>query len=416
MANNNQIGPEHANDLRSPRQRCGAAKGGWVDGVGDRANRIASIEGFELSHRLPAPVGNSMRSFDRRQALLVRLTTQGGAIGWGESWAFPASAGVFIRTALAPAILGADVTAPRALQARLREMLGPDRRGQGHMALSAIDIAAWDCFGRITGQPIAALLGGALRDSVLAYASGPLLHHGGPDRFCGFEAAVESYAAAGYRAVKLRVGTERRRDAGVILTARSILGPEALLMADLNEGATIRQAVDMAQAAAEARLSWLEEPIPHDDLPGYRRLAAELPVALAGGESFCGVQSFRDFLAAGALDVIQPDLAICGGFSEAMRISGLADAFDVPVAPHVWGTGVNALAALQYAAVLTPRRGDVPYPLFECDMGENPLRSAIIDLLPDAGGRIAIPDGPGLGLPVEIDRLADLVTDHWRVD
>ena len=381
----------------------------------ERSDEIVRVEGFELTYGLPEPVGNSVRTFDRRQALLVRLTTRAGAVGWGESWAFPSSIGGFIRSVLAPAILGADAAAPRALQAHLRDMLSPDRRGQGHMAVSAIDIAAWDCFGRISGAPISALLGGRLRDRVTAYASGPLLRNGA-DRFCGFEAEVERYARAGFSAVKLRVGTERGRDAGVILKAREILGPDAILMADLNEGATIPQAVSLVHAVAEARIAWLEEPIPYDDLPGYRRLAARLPVALAGGESFCGVQAFRDFVVAGALDVIQPDLAICGGFSEAMRISGLADAFDIPIAPHVWGTGVNALAALQYAAVLTPRRGDLPFPLFECDMGDNPLRSALFDADPDDRGMIAIPDGPGLGIPVEIDRLADFVTDYWKIE
>ncbi|MGQ9371315.1 mandelate racemase/muconate lactonizing enzyme family protein [Azospirillum sp. ST 5-10] len=376
---------------------------------------IVSIEGFDVECRLPEPVGNALRVFDRRQALLVRLTTRSGVSGWGECWAFPAAAGTFIRTVLAPAVLGADAAAPRAVHARLREMLVPERRGLGHVALSGIDIALWDCCGRVAGQPIAALLGGRLRDRVMAYASGPLLWARG-DRYRGLEQAVEGYAAAGFAGVKLRVGVGQRRDAEVIRAARSILGPDALLMVDFNEGASVRQAVTLAHAVEDARLAWIEEPVAHDNLPAYQRLSTLLPVALAGGESFCGVKSFRDALATGALDVVQPDLAICGGLSEAMRVAGLADAFETAVAPHVWGTGVNFLAALQFAAVLTARYGDIPFPLFEYDTGVNPLRSALYDEGPDKDGMMAVPDGPGLGVEIAIDRLSDFVTGHWKVE
>ncbi|SMF06952.1 D-galactarolactone cycloisomerase [Tistlia consotensis] len=383
--------------------------------MADPAHQVVKVEGFEVTCRLPRPVGNSMRTFDRRSSLIVRITTRSGAVGWGETWAFPEAAGSLIRSNLAPAILGADATAPRTVQARMVAPLAIDRRGQCHMAISALDIALWDAWGRIAGQPIHALLGGALRDRVPAYASGPFLE-AAPDRYGALAGEVERYAAAGFRAIKLRVGTDLATDASAIRQARSILGAEALLMADLNEGSTVRDAVALTEAVADARLSWIEEPIPHDDLPGYRRLAQLLSLPLAGGESFSGTQAFRDFLAAGALDIVQPDLAICGGLTEGLRVAALADAFETAVAPHVWGTGINFLASLQFAAVLTPRRGPVPFPLFEYDMGINPLRSALYDPQPDRDGRLAVPDGPGLGIEISIDRLADYVTGHWTLE
>jgi D-galactarolactone cycloisomerase len=380
-----------------------------------RADEITAIEGFEVACKLPEPVGNAIRTFDRRTALIVKITTRGGAIGWGEAWMYPASVGAFIRASLAPLVLGMDVTAPRAAQAKMRDLLTPDRRGQGHIAMSALDIAIWDAFGRIAGQPIAALLGGRLRERMPAYASGPLMRQG-PDRYAGIEAVIEGYIAAGFRGVKLRIGTTHAGDVAVIRKARALLGADNLLMADLNEGGNPRQAIELAEAVVDQRLAWLEEPLSYDDLPGYRRLAERIPVALAGGESLCGVQSFRDFLSAGVFDVVQPDLAICGGFSEAQRIAGLADAFEVPVALHVWGTGINFLASLQFAATLTPRRGSIPFPLFEIDMGFNPLRTKLCDLGPAADGMIDVPDGPGLGMTIDMDALSDFVTGHWRVD
>jgi D-galactarolactone cycloisomerase len=377
--------------------------------------RIVRIEGYELRCAMPAVAGNALRVFSERSTLLVRIVTASGHEGWGETWAYPASASAMIRSMLGPALLGGDVSNPRAAQARLLQAAVPDRRGQVHMAVSALDIAMWDALGQMTGKPLHALLGGALRDHVRAYASGPLLPADG-DRYGGFEDEIARYAEAGFTAVKIRIGISLAADLRAIKQARGILGDAALLMADLNESSTIRDSVRLAQEASDANLAWLEEPLPHDDLPGYRRLAEMLPVALAGGESFCGVQAFRDVMRESALDIVQPDLAVCGGITEGLRIAGLADAFDVPVSLHVWGAGVNFLAALQFAAILTPGRGQVSAPLFEYDMSFNPLRDRVYDPRPDREGNLAIPDGPGLGVKIAIDRLGDYVQDHWVLE
>jgi len=392
-------------DARQPR-------GGGVLRSGERITRI---EGFELSCAMPSLSGNALRVFRERSTLLVRIVTSSGHEGWGETWAYPGPAGSMIRSTLGPMLLGADVANPRAAQARLLQAAIPDRRGQTHMAASALDIAMWDALGQLTGEPLHALMGGALRDSVRAYASGPLLNADG-DRYAGFEDEIARYAQTGFQAVKIRIGASLEADLQAIGQARGILGETALLMADLNESSTVRDTVALVQRAGEANLAWIEEPVPHDDIAAYRRLATALPVALAGGESFCGVQAFRDAVRVGALDILQPDLAICGGITEGLRIAGLADAFDLPVCPHVWGAGVNFLASLQFAAILTPGRGRVAAPLFEYDMSFNPLRERVYDPRPDAHGNLAVPDGPGLGMPVQIDRLADYVRDHWVVE
>ncbi|MHA6643680.1 mandelate racemase/muconate lactonizing enzyme family protein [Mesorhizobium sp. A623] len=377
--------------------------------------RVIKIEGFELNCSMPTVAGNALRVFRERTALLVKITTSSGHHGWGETWAYPGPASSMLKTVMGPMILGADISNPRAAQAKLLRAAVPDRRGQAHMAASAIDIAMWDALGQVTGKPIYELLGGALRDRVMTYASGPLLPEGA-DRYAGFEEEVARYAKEGFQAVKIRIGISSASDLRAIKQARSLLGEAALLMVDLNESSTVKDAVSLAHLAAAENLAWIEEPVPHDNLPAYRRLAKLLPVPLAGGESFCGVQAFRDVIRDGALDIIQPDLALCGGITEGMRITGLADAFDVPVSPHVWGTSVNFLASLQFAAVLTPARGRVPHPLFEYDMSFNPLRDRVYDPKPDSEGKLSIPNGPGLGVKIEIDRLADFVTDHWVLE
>ena len=153
--------------------------------------------------------------------------------------------------------------------------------------------------------------------------------------------------------MKLRMGVVPRSDGERLRKVRERVGPAFPLMVDLNEGATLRSARAYGEAFSESDLVWLEEPILHDNLDGYRRLAASLPMALAGGESLFGLNAFRDYLAKGALDIVQPDLALCGGFSEGLRIAALADAFEVPLIPHVWGTGINFCASMHFATILT---------------------------------------------------------------
>ncbi|TCT28204.1 mandelate racemase/muconate lactonizing enzyme family protein [Martelella mediterranea] len=378
-------------------------------------DRISRIEGFEVACDMPAPAGNALRVFSRRGALLIRLSTEAGHVGWGETWAFPGPASAFIQDVLAPDILGRAADAPLALQQTLLQKVIPDRRGQAHMAISAIDIACWDLFGRMTARSVSALQGGPLRRDVLTYASGPLLA-AGVDRYTGFGAALERYRDLGFRAFKIRVGIDPDQDERAIRLAREIVGPEAPLMIDLNEASTLHDAIELTRRVSDCHLGWVEEPLPHDDLPGYRRLAGRMNLPISGGESFCGVQAFRDSMQTGALDIVQPDIALCGGITETLRISALADAFGVRIAPHVWGTGVNMLAALQVCALLRSRAGSVPMPMLEYDMSHNPLREAIFAGRPDANGLIAIPEGPGLGHDISVDQIDPFITRHWMMD
>ena len=378
------------------------------------ASTIRSIEGFLLSCDLPERVGNARVMFDKRTALLVRIETHDGHAGWGECWAYPDAVAEIIRKTIGPAIIGADVTEPGAALAPLFGFAAQDRRGLHHMAISALDIAIWDAFGRATGRPIHALLGGARRKSVTAYASGPLLRPGNP--YADLEGALASYVKQGFRAFKLRIGIDRVSDAAALRRAREIVGPEAMLMADMNEAGTVKEAQALLREVGDVNLAWLEEPVPHDNFPAYVRLAHNLPTALSGGESLYGLAAFRDILAQGGLEIVQPDLALCGGFGEARKIAALAEAFGVPTVPHVWGTGVNFLASLHFTATLPPQRiGCFTYPLHEVDVGYNPLRSCIVDIDLDERGQLAVPDGPGLGHDIQIAQFNEFVVDRWTI-
>lgn len=378
------------------------------------ASIIKAIEAFTLTCDMQEPVGNARGTFATRTALLVRLLTEDGHVGWGESWAYPDAVGQIIRSRLGPALIGADVTLPGAAIDRLFGFAVQDRRGLHHMAISALDIAVWDAFGRVTGRPIHALLGGARRERVPAYASGPLLLPNNP--YANLESALESYVKQGFRAYKLRIGIDRESDLAALRKAREIIGPDAMLMADMNEASTVKEAVAIVEAAREIGLSWLEEPVPHDNFPAYAQLARQLPVPLSGGESLYGLAAFRDVLVQGGLEIVQPDLALCGGFGEARKIAALAEAFGVPTVPHVWGAGVNYLAALHFTSTLPAQRvGRFTFPLHEVDVGYNPLRSCMVDIDLDADGKLAVPQGPGLGVDIQVSQFEAFIVDRWTI-
>lgn len=376
--------------------------------------RITRIDGFELSARMSEPVGNSRVMFDSRAALLLRVTSDSGHAGWGETWAYPAAAAALVRESFGPALLGRDATTPRAAWQAMAARLGYDRRGISTMAMSGLDIGLWDLAGQIAGRPVHALLGGRLRETLPAYVSGPFLKPG-DDPYRDFERDIAGYLETGFRAIKLRMGTSPARDGAVARQVRGQIGDAMPLMIDLNEGFSVEGAGAIAKRLAEVGPTWLEEPIAHDDLPGYRRLSARSPIPLAGGEALFGLRAFRDYVTAGVFDFIQPDLALCGGLSEAMRISALCEAFDVALVPHVWGSVVNFQASLHFAACLPERRGSLRWPLFEYDPSENPLRTAFASHPLDGQGCVAIPDGPGLGLDLTPERLAPFITNHWTL-
>lgn len=378
------------------------------------ASQIVRIDGYELSCPLPERIGNSRGFFESRGALLVAVTTREGVTGWGETWAYPGAASDIVRRQLAPRLIGQDASAPRRLHDGMMRSL-PERHGVPLMAVSALDIAAWDAAARTARQPLSAFLGGAVRERIFAYVSGPFLKPGA-DPYRDYFADIDGYLAAGFRAIKLRLGTSPDIDGAIARRVRERIGEKMPLMVDLNQGFTFGPAADLAHRLVECDVRWLEEPMAHDNIAAYRRLADQVRIPLAGGESLFGVQAFRDVVGAGVLGYLQPDLALCGGITEGLKIAALAEAFDIALVPHVWGTAVNFNASLHFAAILPGRPGHaMPCPLFEYDASYNPLRTMCGDCPVDDAGTVAVPDGPGLGLDLGPERLAPHLVESWTV-
>jgi D-galactarolactone cycloisomerase len=376
--------------------------------------KITSIHGYHLAFQLPEAVGNSTGFFDRREAFVLRLEGEGGISGWGEASAVQQAVSGYIRQKLAKIVLGRPAHETGKRYAEMTEGFGYDRQGTAMLAVSAVDMALHDAAAREQGVSISTLLGGALRERVLAYASGPFFKPNG-DPYRDFEKDTEALLSRNFRAIKPRCGFTPEADGKMAAGLRRQLGPDRALMVDINQGYTAAAAVDSARHMQEAGLLWIEEPVRPDDIPGYLRMAQASSTAIAGGESLSTLAGFRDFLAAGCVSVLQPDLSICGGYSGFRRVAALAEAYGIPVMPHVFGTVVNLMSSLQMAAVLKAHRGGgpLPYPFIECDATYNPLLSLAGDVGPEADGCIAVPDRPGIGLTLTEEQLAPFVTEHW---
>jgi D-galactarolactone cycloisomerase len=370
---------------------------------------IAEIRLFHLVAPLPEVIGNAKVFFDARETLLVEVVDTSGLSGWGETWAAPLPAAAIIESQLAKVLFGQD---PRHMGRLWHAMQAATNLGAiSDMAVAALDLAIYDLAARLQQVPLSTVLGGALRDRVPAYASGPFFKPGGHP-YRGFEREAESYLAAGFRAIKLRSGFDPVEDAATAAKIRQLIGPDAILMIDFNQAYTPRAALGAMRRMADLNVLWIEEPATPADIEGYRMLAAHAGPALAGGETFTRAREFMPFLAAGCMDVLQPDLALCGGFTGVARVADLGEIYARPTVPHVWGSSINLYAALHFATTrpLFPSGVGAPMPFLEYDMGPHPL----IDCLgrPDlnADGTISVPDAPGLGISPQAHRFEPFVS------
>jgi D-galactarolactone cycloisomerase len=283
------------------------------------------------------------------------------------------------------------------------------QRGLAITALSGIDVALWDIKGKHFGVPVSTLLGGRFRESVRAYATGAFKRDG-VDRASDNAEEAARYRAAGFHAMKIKIGFGFDEDLAVIRAVRDAMGDEMRLMIDGNHGYDPLEAIRVGRAAAEYDVDWFEEPVTPEHLAAYRELRVKQPIPVAGGETWHARWGMREPIETRAVDILQPDLCGCGGFSEMKRIADLAALHHIRVVPHVWGTAVQIAASLQFIAAMVPSpvRLNPIEPILEFDRTDNPFRQAVITRpIEHDEGVVAIPDGPGLGVEINRDALRE---------
>lgn len=371
--------------------------------------KIASVRTHLLEHRLSVPFESASMRFDRRSHVLVEVECDDGTIGWGECLG-PARPNAAVVAAYAGWLIGQNPLETERLWATLYNALRDQgQRGLTITALSGLDMALWDIKGKALGQPVSVLLGGRWRDSVRAYATGSFKRDG-VDRIEDNALEMAARRAEGFHACKIKIGFDVAEDLAVIRAVRAAIGPDMRLMIDANHGYSVTEAIRLGRAAAEFDIDWFEEPVVPEQLSAYREVRAGQPIPVAGGETWHTRWGMWPAIESRAVDILQPDIAGCGGLSEAMKIATLASLHGIRIVPHVWGTGVHIAAALQFMAALVPDpvRAAPIDPVLEFDRTHNPFRQAILaQPLEAVGGVVAIPSGPGLGIEVNRDALCE---------
>lgn len=380
-------------------------------------DRVTHVDVFVLTAEVDRPFAFSQPGMvGRRGALVVKLSTESGLVGYGEGMCFgfqpPSAAAAIVRDVLAEMVLGQTIAGSRTLFWRAFNRLRDfGAAGVTTSALSAIDIALWDLRGKALGCSIADLLGGRFREDCQAYVTSFYSSDAGPDPAESAERA-QKYVADGYTALKLKVGFGIEGDIALVEAIRSAVGPTTRIMVDANRGYGLGQARTLLPYLAELGVSWFEEPMAVSHVEDYRELRAMAgPVLLAAGEGEATMIGFWPLLTRGMVDVLQPDLGVAGGFTGVLPLIDAAQASGQAVCPHVWGTVISQAAALQMIASIPPspisRGGSEP--VFEFDLSDHPFRSRLALTRIDAtAGRLRIPDGPGLGIEIDDEVLLEL--------
>jgi len=342
-----------------------------------------------------------------QDALLIRVRTNDGREGIGEADASPevlkaiidAPFSHNIACGLRELLIGENpLETDRLWQKMYRRTMYFGRRSVGIVAMSAVDMALWDLKGKCYGEPIHRLLGGKQHARIPAYAS--ILF--GRD---GQETAdiARRWTAAGYSAVKFGwepMGESEALDIELVSGAREGLG-DATLLVDAGCVWDARTALRRANAFADYRVEWLEEPLRPDDVEGYAWLRDRSPIAIAAGEGECGRESFRPFIDRRALDVYQVDLAR-NGFTEAAYIRQRVEEIGARLCNHSYTSGITVTACLHWLSTCRDAF------LFEDCVEDSPLRHSLtLEPTEAIDGWMTVPDRPGLGVTLNEDFVAE---------
>ena len=383
--------------------------------------KITNIEAFWL--RCPIPKEKQhfsdyglLTNFDMT---LVVVTTDTGLQGFGEAKAAVGSSGSCasivscIENELKPQLVGKDArnisriwehvyngTRDHYSLSRGRKFPILGRRGLTISAMSGIDTALWDIKGKALGVPVVELLGGSCRDKMPAYASG------GWAKADAIGEQLLGYTKKGFGGVKMRVGIMDQTVAESIKrvkAAREALPDHIKLMTDAHGTFSVPEAKQFTKGVEDCNLYWFEEPISPDNKIGTAEVRANTFIPIAAGESEYTAFDVRDLIAERALDVLQPDCAIIGGITEAMRVSQLAHTYQLELAPHCWGSAFSFMAGLSVAFASTSAN------VIEFSLGGNPMMYDLVeeDITVHKEGMLIAPDRPGLGLTPNWDFVKD---------
>jgi len=363
--------------------------------------KITDIRTIRLRASLPPHEQFRTRSGPRRyrSAFLIQVETDEGVTGIGSCSGNGAILEAILTKVLKPLLLGRDPCLITELWDRIYVGAGVrlfGSRGIGVVALSGVDIALWDILGKVKNTPIHQLLSNSPRNKVELYATALY-----PDQIGGDVEKALSYAARGFRGVKIKLGFDLDSDLERVRAVRAAVGKEFPLMTDANMGYDLKVALRAIPLLRECGVGWLEEPLFVEDIDGHAELRSRSQVPIALGENLHTRFAFQEYILRGAVDILQPDVARAGGISEVKEIGTLAEKHGLPLSLHTYGDAVGLAASAHMAAALKNST------VMELDCTYNPLQTALLrEPLKVQGGTLIPPQGPGLGIELDPDALA----------
>ncbi len=339
------------------------------------------------------------------RSVLVRVTADDGTVGWGETYGIVAPDAVvaIVDDVLGPFVVGRDPRDVVVIQEDLYDLMRVRGCFGGFYvdALAGIDIALWDLFGKLVGQPVAKLLGGQRAASIPAYVSGL------PGATLRDKVEIaQRFAAQGFDAFKYAAAVSSEGIVEEMRALREALGPSARLMVDLHWKFTAAEALQLIDALAPYRPYFVEAPCAPEDLEGQAQVAARSRVPVALGEELRTVWEYRPRFERRAMAIAQPEMGRTG-VSQFMQIARMANAFHVKVIPHASiGVGIFQAASLHAAAALP----NVPMHEYQHSVFDRNLQYVSTTMRCERGA-FTLPEGPGLGIEPS-DRLWDFVRNE----
>ena len=349
----------------------------------------------------------------------LKISTDQGIAAWGTAAFHGAKVTAQIIEALAPKILGRNpFDTEQIWQDLFRTGYRIGSTGAHLAAIGGIDIALYDIKGKALNTPVYNLLGGKIRDKVLVYSS-LMERHLPPQEDVE---KVLKRMELGYSCVKLHTATGWGMGQGkdgtidTVWALRRHCGEynELKILVDVNQAYTVDQALRIGRELTELDVSHFEEPIAPWDLDGYNQLQAALDIPLAAGEQEYNLWQFRDLITRANLDILQPNITSCGGFTQGMKIAALAEAHNKPMTCHNTDPMLMTAAHLQLWAVCT----SCVYPQEYFGEDEHPLRDTtpvFKSPLSVEQGHLTIPTGPGLGVEVDEAVVRQVANEHFSI-
>ena len=354
----------------------------------------------------------SIETFSTRDVCMVRVRTDSGEEGWGQTAPYHADITArILHRQVAPHALGADPLDVDALMRRIPEAEHKFPGSYLRRAMAGLDTALWDLRGKREGKSICALLGGTPR-AVRVYGSSMRRDITPRDEA---ERLVRLRGELGYDAFKFRIGRECGHDRdqwpgrteAVVAEVAGALGGEADLLVDANSGYTPARAIEVGRMLADHGIRHFEEPCPYWEPEQTRevtRALAPLDVDVTGGEQDCDLAGWRRIIDMRAVDVVQPDVCYLGGLTRTLRVAAMARAAGLPCTPHSANLSLVTVFTLHMMGAI---EGAGPYVEFTIEGSDYyPWQDGLFEpALAVRDGRVRIPDEPGWGVEIRRDWL-----------